>query len=398
MRTMNFVRYFGKLGDVDLAYCWTGDENRPVRGPFRKEYRIDMESSGNGNGSLNLYRDFRDRVRRLAERRPWIVTEWPKGAIARLHDILRQEHYDFILCRYMRDGYPFLGVGRPLREQVIVDFDDVLSTSLFEAKVGGKTGICSGIRRNLQRKFLIDYQKRFLGLGAALFCSEEDRDEVTDRNPVPNTFIVPNTYPASARPGKSYGKGFPHRRTLLFVGALDYAPNRSGLKWFVDSIFPGVKRRYPDARLLVVGRKPPGEIAEICAKCPGVELHPDVPDVKPYYEKCGAVVIPLRSGGGTRIKILEAAMAGRPVLSTPVGAYGLGCEDGVHLMLFDDGDGFLERLERLDGEETYDRCVENMRAVVEKRYSPEAFERTMSEVVRRLLRETKEIAGEAFPS
>jgi len=201
--------------------------------------------------------------------------------------------------------------------------------------------------------------------------------------------VVPNTYPAGARFRKPDSSGHINRRTLLFVGALDYEPNIAGLKWFLGGIFPKVKERYQDVRLLVVGRRPTQDLVAICREHPGVEIHPDVPDVGLIYEKCGAVVVPLLTGGGTRIKILEAAMAGRPVLSTPLGAQGLGCVDGVHLMLFTDEGSFLDRLKRLDEEGTYKGCIEKMHSVVEDRYSPAAFDRAMEDVAQGILRETK---------
>lgn len=389
MRTMNFVRFFKKMGEVDLVYFHAGHENLSGQGPFRKEYRIDMESFANGNGFLHSYRDFRDRFRRLAERRPWVVTEWPKEAIEQLNDIVLGENYDFILCRYTLTSHPFLRYHGPLREKIMVDFDDVFSTSLFEAYAKRVPGTYAGLKWQLQRRMLLEYQKRCLTLGAAIFCSDEDREEVTGGNSLSNAYVVPNTFPTGEQIRNPDGDGYVNRRTLLFVGALDYVPNISGLKWFLESIFPGVKERYRDIRLLVVGRRPTEDLVAKCREYPGVELHPDVPDVGPYYERCGAVVIPLLSGGGTRIKILEAAMAGRPVLSTPLGAHGLGCVDGVQLMLFTDGESFLERYNRLDEETTYRGCVEKMHAVVEERYSPAAFDRAMEDVAQGILREKK---------
>jgi len=388
MRTMNFVRFFKKLGEVDLVYHRTGSEELVGQSPFRKEYRIGKRGASGENENYPRYRDFSDRIRRLADRRPWIVSDWPKRAIAELDAVVAGDQYDFVLCRLMQDSHPFLRIRGSLRKRVIIDFDDVFSTSLFESYVRRAPGIYAGLKWHLQKKMLLDYQKRCLGLGAALFISDEDRKEVTGQAGSANAYLAPNTYPAMVRIRKPDGSGYADRRTLLFVGALDYGPNIEGLKWFLDEIFPKVKERYRDATLLVVGRRPPEDIVRACREHPEVELHPDVPDVGPYYEKCGAVVVPLLSGGGTRVKILEAAMAGRPVLSTPLGAYGLGCVDGAHLMLFTDAGSFLERYKKLDEEETYRGCVERMHAMVEQRFSPAAFERSMEEVVERLLRGT----------
>jgi len=390
MRTMNFVRFFKKLGEVDLVYHRTGSENHAGQGPFRREYRIEKRSVFEENNNIPRYRDFSDRIRRLADRRPWIVSEWPKRAIEELSAVVAGDHYDFVLCRLMQDSYPFLRFHGPLRKRVIIDFDDVFSTSLFEGYVKRAPGIYAMLKWHLQRKMLLEYQKRCLTLGAALFCSDEDRKEVTGPNGSLNAHLVPNTYPATLSLRAPDGSGYENRRTLLFVGALDYGPNIAGLKWFLEGIFPKAKERYRDLRLLVVGRRPPEDLMRICREHPGVELYPDVPDVGPYYEKCGAVVVPLLSGGGTRVKILEAAMAGCPVLSTPVGAYGLGCVDGVHLMFFTDDESFLKRFNRLDEEETYRGCVDRLQALVKESYSPAAFDRTMGDVVERLLRDSKE--------
>lgn len=397
MRTMNFVRFFNQLGEVDLVYHRTGPEKPAGPGPFRKEYRIEKRGASEESESFSRVRDFSDRVRRLADRRPWIVSDWPMRAIEELNAVVAGDRYDFVLCRYMQDSQPFLGLEESLRKRVIIDFDDVISTSLFDAYVRRAPGIYAGFKWHLQKKMLLDYQKRYLRLGAALFCSDEDRKAVTGQGGSPNAHLVPNTYPATVRIRKPDASGYAKRGTLLFVGALDYGPNIDGLKWFLDGIFPGVKERFQDARLLVVGRRPPEELVRTCREHREVELFPDVPDVAPYYDQCGAVVVPLLSGGGTRIKILEAAMADRPVLTTPLGAQGLGCVDGVHLMLFTDEGGFLERFNRLEEEQTYGGFVDRLRALVEERYSPAAFDRTMWDVVERLLRETKGRMQSASP-
>ena len=387
MRTMNFVRFFKKLGEVDLVYHRTGSEKNAGKGPFRKEFRIEKRGVPEENGNISPYRDFNERIRRLADRRPWIVADWPRRTIEELNAVVMGDHYDFVLCRYAQDSYPFLDFHGSLRKRTIIDFDDVLSKSLFEAQVPRAPGYYAGMKWHLQRKMLHSYQKRFLEFGAALFCSDEDRKEVTGSAGSCNSHLVPNTYPATLNIGTPDGHGYENRRTLLFVGALDYGPNIVGLKWFVQSIFPKIKERYRDVRLLVVGRRPPENLARICKEYPEVELHPDVPEVGPYYHECGAVVVPLLSGGGTRIKILEAAMTGRYVLSTPIGAYGLALDEDAGPGLFTDERSFLGQYNKLEDGNYYRARVMKMRAAVQNSYSPEAFDRSMEKVVESLLGE-----------
>jgi glycosyltransferase involved in cell wall biosynthesis len=118
---------------------------------------------------------------------------------------------------------------------------------------------------------------------------------------------------------------------LLFLGSLDWRPNLDGLHQLLDDIFPRVRREIPHATLTVVGRNPSTALQRRLADIPGAKLFGSVPDVRPFLEKCGMLVVPLRIGGGSRLKILEALAAGVPVVSTRIGAEGLHLEAGRDL-------------------------------------------------------------------
>ena len=110
---------------------------------------------------------------------------------------------------------------------------------------------------------------------------------------------------------------------ILFLGSLDWRPNLDGIRLLLDDIFPAVQRQAPDARLSLVGRNPPEWLRERVAATSGVDLFADVPDVRPFLASCGMLAVPLRVGGGTRLKILEALAMATPVVSTRIGAEGL---------------------------------------------------------------------------
>jgi len=122
----------------------------------------------------------------------------------------------------------------------------------------------------------------------------------------------------------------PDPKTILFLGSLDWRPNIDAVGLLLDRIFPAVQAAEPNVRLRLVGRRPPQALVRKASETPGVELHADVPDVRPFLATSGMMVVPLRIGGGSRLKILESLSAGLPVISTRVGAEGLELVPGQH--------------------------------------------------------------------
>lgn len=137
-------------------------------------------------------------------------------------------------------------------------------------------------------------------------------------------------------------------RRIVFVGTMDYFPNSDAAVHFTHRIWPEVRRRLGDIELTIVGANPGPEVREL-GNLPGVQVTGTVPDVRPWYRDALAAVVPLRTGGGTRLKILEAMAAGVPVVSTPLGAEGLDVTDGNEIMLTsaDDPNGWADRLAAL---------------------------------------------------
>jgi glycosyltransferase involved in cell wall biosynthesis len=131
---------------------------------------------------------------------------------------------------------------------------------------------------------------------------------------------------------------------LLFLGSLDWRPNLDGVQLLLERVFPAVRAADPSARLCLVGRNPPEALRRQVTGMPGVELHGSVPDVRPYLADCGMLVVPLRIGGGSRLKILEALASGTPVVSTRIGAEGLCLEAGRDLTVVEDIEDLADAL------------------------------------------------------
>ena len=132
--------------------------------------------------------------------------------------------------------------------------------------------------------------------------------------------------------------------TIVFLGSFDWRPNLDAVELLLRDIFPRVRQRCPAARLRLVGRRAPEWLAERIRGCLGVELHADVPDVRPYLAESGVMVVPLRIGGGSRLKILEALACGLPVVSTAVGAEGLRLRAGEDYVAAEGTEGLAAAL------------------------------------------------------
>ena len=174
----------------------------------------------------------------------------------------------------------------------------------------------------------------------------------------------------------------PDSRELVFIGSMDWMPNEDGIRWFASEVFGRVQQRITGARLTVVGRSPSAAIRELAARNPAIEVTGTVPDVRPYLERAAVSVVPLRIGGGTRLKIYEAMAAGAPVVSTSVGAEGLEIHPPEDIRIADTPEDFAaECLALLEDAEQNRRVAAAARAMVEANFSWAQVARRFAEVV-----------------
>jgi glycosyltransferase involved in cell wall biosynthesis len=132
----------------------------------------------------------------------------------------------------------------------------------------------------------------------------------------------------------------PRPGNVVFVGSMDWYPNQDGIAWFVREVYPHILREVGNASLTVVGRNPSPRLRELQANEPSVEVTGTVSDVRPYLAHAEVVIVPLRIGGGTRLKIFEAMAMARAVVSTSLGAQGLPVVPGREILLEDTPEGF----------------------------------------------------------
>jgi glycosyltransferase involved in cell wall biosynthesis len=151
---------------------------------------------------------------------------------------------------------------------------------------------------------------------------------------------------------------------VVFVGAMDWEPNVDAMEYFCDEIWPSVTARVPAAKLLIVGRNPGDRVLRLASD--SVQITGRVPSVAEHLRDASVVVVPLRIGGGTRLKIYEAMAAGKAVVSTSVGAEGLDVHHGQDIVLADRQQSFADAVVALLGDENlrnkYERAAAELAA------------------------------------
>lgn len=172
---------------------------------------------------------------------------------------------------------------------------------------------------------------------------------------------------------------------LVFTGSMDWRPNQDSVEYFVHDILPLVKSSYPEIRTVLVGRNPPPKIVEL-GNVDGVTVTGTVDDVRPYIKRANVFIVPLRIGGGSRLKILEAMAMKKSVVSTSVGAEGLDVTNGCELLLADNPEQFAKQIDTLLSDRAKARRMgEAGRTLVERRYGWDALAVKLERFMQRLV-------------
>ncbi len=286
--------------------------------------------------------------------------------------------------------FPFLAlqrlarapVGRP-RPRLVLDEHNI-EFDLARQQTRGELGLSRRLYNSINwrkiRREELEVWRRFDGV---TFCSAGDEARARALVPEIRSAVIANAVDPEyfrLRPEDPPSDG----RTVLFFGAINYFPNVDGILYLLREVWPRIAESHPGARLEIVGQHPTPEI--LAFRGPRVEVVGMVDDLRPHLARAAVSVVPLRIGGGTRFKILEAMAMVRPVVSTSLGAEGIEAEPGRHLLLADDPAGFAAAVGRiLDDAQLGARLGREGRALVERRYSWQAAADRLDVFFRELL-------------
>jgi sugar transferase (PEP-CTERM/EpsH1 system associated) len=313
-----------------------------------------------------------------------------------LRRLLEEQDFDAV----QMEGIHLMGYLPILRSarkppRVICDWHDIESELMYRYGLHTKNWARRAYALRTAR-LLENTERELLNLcDAHLMVSERDRSKLQKLAPEAQTpmHIVENGVDAGQyadhqmqQAWEKFAQGRANTRTdLVFVGSMDFHANIDAARYFALEAWPRIHAEKPGLRFVIVGSRPVPEVREL-AQLPGVVVTGTVDDVRPYYCQAFAAVVPLRVGGGTRLKILEAMAAGVPVISTHIGAEGLAVHPGEDILLADSPEEMVRAL--TDLEHSPDRrqaLAEAGRVLVRARYDWSVIGRSLYEVHSALL-------------
>ncbi len=305
-------------------------------------------------------------VRNLFSPLPYTVAKYQSPLMAqKLAELLARETFDLVHLEQLHmSGYQAISKGKwgiptLLRQENI-------ESHLVERYWRAQTGV-----RRLYGRLLAARMRRYeaeqcTAVDGCLAITAEDAQRLRGLSPEVNVVVVPAGVD-SERLQPAFDKELPH--TLVFVGSMDWLPNADAVLWFHREVLPLVRGECPEVQFYVVGKNPPLAVQQLAE--PGtVHVTGFVADVEEYMAQTAVFVIPLRVGGGMRVKLLQALALARAVVSTSIGAEGMAVTHGQDILLADNAAEFASCVvQLLRDPEMRMRLGENGRKLIETSYS-----------------------------
>ena len=294
---------------------------------------------------------------------PFTVGKYRDRRMAEAVAVLTPGH-DVIYCEHMHMAQYLSAFDGKLK---------VLDAHNVEAQIAERL---AKIETNPVKKLLLAWNHRAMSRYEGEICrmfdlilavSEQDRAFYRDVYQAPNAVLLENGVDLDYfhKPLQQHEE----RVKLVFVGTMGWMPNSDGVKFFVSEVLPLIRADFPEVEVDIVGKNPPADVRRL-AEVPGVHVTGTIDDVRPYVWSSQVVVVPLRFGGGTRLKILEAFAMWKPVVSTTLGCEGIACTHDKDILIADSAGDFAAAVLRLLRDaELQNRLSQNAFQLVERDYS-----------------------------
>jgi sugar transferase (PEP-CTERM/EpsH1 system associated) len=253
-----------------------------------------------------------------------------------------RENFDVVVCDFLT---PAVNLPANLNAATLL-FQHNVESMIWRRHFEVAESAPKKVFMKMQWQRMFEYEKescrRFDWVAAV---SKEDADTMRREYNIENVSDIPTGVDTEFfAPGGDVEKD---QFNMVFTGSMDWLPNEDAIQWFTQEILPLVRRQIPQVSLTVVGRNPFSSLVELSKKDQSIIVTGRVPDVRPFMEKASVYVVPIRIGGGTRLKIYEAMAMELPMVSTTIGAEGLPILDGEEILLRDTPQEFAEAVVKL---------------------------------------------------
>jgi glycosyltransferase involved in cell wall biosynthesis len=323
-----------------------------------------------------------DYLLRLPDAAPYAVSRFSSGKVRdRLKRCLAEQRPDVVVC-------DFLDAAVNFPEQLAIPavlFQHNVESEIWRRHATNGSGPARKLIYRLEFSKMLRYEQKMVQrFDHVIAVSEHDKKLMTAWvDPARITVVPTGVDTAQFCPSPQPGQEKP---LVMFVGAMDWEPNVDAAKYFCAEIWPLVLARVPEAKFRIVGRNPDRRVQALTGS--SVEVTGRVPSVVEHLREAAVVVVPLRVGGGTRLKIYEAMAVGKAVVSTTVGAEGLDVHDGRDVILADSAVRFAEAVTTLLSDADLRSRQGQMAAELAASYGWPRIARQFSEVLQGLVGET----------
>jgi glycosyltransferase involved in cell wall biosynthesis len=265
-----------------------------------------------------------------------VISDFSRDLETNLRKVASEQHFDLLICDFLQ---PSLNV-RSMRNYPLLLFqhnvESMIARRHCDSAKNPLTRLFWWIQWQRMRRYEKETCAKFNGIVAV---SEQDKKVLEQDFGAKNVFTIPtgvDTDFFSPREDKV------EKNSLVFTGSMDWLPNEDAILFFAREILGRIKLQVPEVKLTVVGRNPSRRLVAELKQYPEIDVVGWVKDVRPFISSHALYVIPLRIGGGTRIKVYEAMAMGKAIVSTAVGIEGLPLKDGEHVALADSSEAFAQ--------------------------------------------------------
>ncbi|HKP86951.1 MAG TPA: glycosyltransferase family 4 protein [Blastocatellia bacterium] len=375
IRSYNLLRQLARRHEVTLLSYYDGPKDSSYESEIVCHFsRAVAVPSGRADSSAIDY------LKHLFSHAPYAVTKFTSArATALIREWMAERRFDVAVCDFLSASLNF---PEELSLPTVL-FQHNVESVLWRRQADYEPNPIKRMAFKLEAAKMIRYEQRAVNrFDHVIAVSENDRENMARMTEKSRISIVPTGVDLEAyrrQPG-----GDANEPVVVFTGSMDWEANIDGVEYFCAEIWPRVLRAVPGARFRIVGRNPHPRILSLASD--SIEVTGTVPSVIDYMRDAAAFAVPLRIGGGTRLKIYEAMAMGKAVVSTSVGAEGLDVEDGRDILLADTAFAFAESVIKLLCDRQARKQIEAAAARLAARFDwsviADRFEEVLKETIR----------------